>query len=272
MLLRIMLVLMVLGSGGVAAGKQAQPATVRIFPRGDIGAPTNTRVRFTFDRQDELQVLDIDVGSRQVRANGVTSASTARLSLRRDDGSLVPATVHRLPATARPVFILVPVAPLAAHTRYTATVRTADKDYAIDAFRTGAGADTTPPVLDRVDDLRFTPGRPVKRYGDPRGSWATMTMAGASDDRGIVSVEIYELPAGATAAKAADLRSVLVPGADHSVWLGDQGVYDPNFVFPAAGKAAPRHLRLGVRLIDLAGNASPIRIVDIDLEPRRHGR
>jgi hypothetical protein len=259
---------LVLATPGPAARAGACPGQqLRVFPDGGSTVPTNVQVRLDLDASEVTVYELVDERTRQVRKSGQVQAGAIVVELRPESGPAVPVTVRRPPSTHRPLILVSPRRPLAARTRHQVVVRSRTEAFVVARFTTGNGAATTAPALGPITSARFGRHPRARHWKDATGAWAEVTLAGGSDAE---AFEVHVLRAG-DAPTDATLRAIVPRGVGRpvTVRLHDGGpCHGANFAFPPVPRGARSSpLRLGLRAVDAAGNASPVREVTLVVSP-----
>ncbi|HKA87574.1 MAG TPA: hypothetical protein VKE22_07905 [Haliangiales bacterium] len=254
--MRLLLVLALLGAPKIAdACSCATFGTIRLLPGPRDGAPLN--VRFL------LEVPPIEDSLKPMAPEDIL------VTLRGPKGA-VAAEVARWGAAELRWIQLTPKAPLAPATRYSVHVSVGGKDSLLGQVVTGDAADTTAPTFEGVTKAAVvvegvSPGRCTT--GE---AYVVLTIGAAKDD--------------ATPPQALRYR----------VWLADdQGAidYDRPPTAIVAARGGELHLgrpsictaksfvlpdrptfKLGVKAVDLAGNASAPSVVEVSVPPPPKGR
>ncbi|MBI4508315.1 MAG: hypothetical protein HY698_01680 [Deltaproteobacteria bacterium] len=213
-------------------------------------APLNTRVRITFPREAKSDKVLI----REKLAKGAPRAPVVVKSERRDFQS----------ADFR-MAELVPDAPLAPLTRYEVLVlHSGGKETAIGEFSTGGEPDTTPPSWEGLVKATFFQ-LPATCCNCSTGSpYATLVTSKATDPESKSSALSYEIWASDENGQVDFSKPPLMILRDWSghISLGHQSQCTPaNFRFPEKRTS----LKIGVRVVDLAGNQGKPSEIEIDL-------
>lgn len=251
---------------GVRAGTYPPPA-LHVLPRSTTLAPTNTHIVLLFDRRDtEVFELEKGRGCCSIRNSGWVNGRTVGVEVRDAAGASVPVTLRRPRFTVTPVIIVVPKRRLAPHARYAVVVRNNAESFVVAHVNTGKGPDTTAPKVGRVVSARYFVDPSPKDWKDPCGSFAIVKF---SSVRGAMAFEIYDM-GRASATHPAVLRAVVddTVGAPAIVGIDGEGPYprDGRFQFPRVPAGARSYrVRLALRAIDAAGNASALRVITLDL-------
>jgi hypothetical protein len=265
--MRIIVVLVLLALAGVAHAGACPSAQLASLPGdGAVAVPTNVRPRVVF-RAATVEAHELaDPTTRRVVASGTVVAADAEVLVRKTGGAIVPATIRRTTAAPHLVVTVEPTAALAAATRYEVVVRSKTAAYAVAHFTTAAAPDTVAPTLAKADHAQLVTWKPSRppHWKDPHGSYVEVAVS-ATDE---AAFEIHVLAPGEPASDAT-LRTIALQSAGKLRFGVVDSCAGADFAIPAATKTQPK-LHVSIRAVDLAGNASPLRELTIDLAKPRY--
>jgi hypothetical protein len=250
-----------LALAGAAHAGACPPARLVVLPGDDLrgddtAAPTNVELRVVFDAR-RVEVVEMrDRTTRSTVASGTASAADATLVLRGADGVEVPIDVRRALGAAHPVWLARPRSELVPNARYTVSIRTKERDYAVAHFTTTSGPLRDAPQLTRVASARVLRWPEPRSWKDPSGLYAELALDGLA---GAAGLELHELAADELPS-ATTLR--WIGSAAATVRLGSTTACPPaSFAFPDPPKGK---LHLWLRAYDLAGKTTELREVVLD--------
>lgn len=263
-----------LGSGGslrAAHGYACASEPLHIYPDAAV-IPTNAELRIVLPHgAAELYVLG---ENRQVLRRGVLTAQNPRFSLKSAQGAPIALRATPLPGPILTTLILQLPQPLQPDTVYELQAQDAStgSDFPLTKYKTSAGPDSTPPILQAPTTLK--PERRSKLgpqlvqgiryyhlsqagYKQASGPWLELTVS-ANDDQGPVYYEILRDGSAATLPLA-----VGQPDSNGTLRLGRWNICRASELeFPARGP-----LPLLVRAVDGAGNKSDLASFTVDVSP-----
>ncbi len=259
-------------AGRVHAYACAGPSLHVLLPAQGF-LPLDAEVWIVFDDESVTAYEHPEDGSSVVVSEANLQASDVTFTLAREGSSPVvtPATVERMPKTRLPTFVLRPKAELAPFTHYRVSAQSKGTPAVVVArFVTGNARDEHAPTLGKLVTATFAVlDKP--EYKQKSGPVARMKFASVSDVETLpLHFEVHDV---ATTLDASTLRAIVWPREDGEVVLGSTDVCRPlELDFPKTGKTGPKVLKLRVRAVDSAGNASPPGEVTFDVEhPKTKG-
>jgi len=190
-----------------------------------------------------------------------------RVVLRAHGGADVAVTTRTSVNGALDTIELTPSAPLAASTQYEVAVvydQQHPSTFVLGTFKTGTATDTTPP---RIDKLGAVTAQMFGGFGSScsiPGPWIDVETIAASDPSRPKAQLVFGVWRG-NAAGVIDAtkppEAIVRRGYGDGLTIGRRSMCDPHdFALPRAGV-----VWLGIAAIDEAGNASPMKRVQVNM-------
>ncbi len=230
--------------------------TIRIVPGPRDGAPLNTRILLEVPPIEDIQSKHVTPEDIQVTVRGPKGA--------------IAIDVARWGDADLRWIQLTPKAALSAATRYSVHVSVAGKDSLLGQIVTGDAADRTPPTFAGVTKAEVVTDKPNPGRCTTGQAYVALTVGAAADDATPPQDLRYQvwLADDRGAVDYAKPPTATVAARGGELLLGHPSICSAaSFVLPDRPS-----FKLGVKAIDLAGNASEPSLVDVSVPPPAKGR
>jgi len=191
----------------------------------------------------------------------VSKGSEVALSLRKKvSGDTITVDYRNIGSAATTVIELMPKTKLAANSEYEIVRNDLDAPQVVGSFTTGTREVTGTPAWKGIAKANYYKAVPVCCMCMTADPYAEIVFKEPLDDKKATQYRVAIWMAGADGKIDYRKSPVTYDTADSTMWLGHPSTCSPaNFLFPKQ-----KALKLGFKLVDLAGNASSAAEVTLD--------